>query len=315
MKKISLLLLLQIAIAIPSFSQKEPVVAGRVEIIGGKTFHHFFVKANGIKQHFVKGGNGIPVILLHGWPQTWHEWIRQLPGLSEKYTVIAVDLRGAGETDKPDSGYNKQSMAKDIYALITELGYDKVIVIGHDIGGMVAYSFSGLYPEKLLALGIGDVPLPGFEPVWSYISNDPRAWHFNFYAVPEVPELLVKGHEKEFLRHFMLSVSANKKAVTEKDIEYYANWLKIPGNLRGGFEYYRAFKQDAEENKPLFTRKIQVPVFAFGGQFTMGENQGTMMKALAENVTAVTISNSGHWVTEENTEQFNAALFSFLAKL
>ncbi len=314
MIRINILLLL-IATTSTLFAQQKQVIKGKAEIIGGKTFQHYYAKANGIKIHYVQGGKGTPVVLVHGWPQTWFEWAKQMPELSEKYNVIAVDLRGAGESDKTDSGYNKQNLAKDISELIKVIGLEKVALIGHDVGGMVAYSFAHLFPNQLLAMGIGDVPIPGYEPTWSYILNDPRAWHFAFHAVPEVPEMVVKGKEKEYLKHFMLSMMANKQSFTDKDFTFYANWMKMPGNLKGGFEYYRAFKKDAEENKPFFSKKITIPVFAFGGQYSMGENQGNMMKGLADNVTAVNILNSGHWITEENVTQFNKELLAFLAKL
>jgi pimeloyl-ACP methyl ester carboxylesterase len=315
MKKIILLLLLTATATGNLFAQQNQITKGKTEVLGGKTFQHYFAVANGIKIHYVKGGKGTPVVLVHGWPQTWYEWAKQMPALSEKYNVIAVDLRGAGESDKTDSGYNKQTLAKDISELIKVMGLEKVALIGHDIGGMVAYSFAGLFPNQLLGMGIDDVPIPGYEPTWSYVLNDSRAWHFAFHAVPEVPEMIVKGKEKEYLKHFMLSMMANKQAFTDKDFAYYANWMKVPGNLKGGFEYYRAFKKDAEENKPFFTKKITVPVFAFGGQYSMGENQGNMMKGLADSVTSATILNSGHWVTEENAPQFTKELLGFLAKL
>lgn len=301
--------------ALGAFGQEIKTTKGKIEKIHGVEFQHYVSKANGVNIHYVKGGQGTPVILVHGWPQTWKEWYNQMPVISKTNTVIALDLRGAGESDKPEMGYTKKIMATDIFELIKILGYDKVTIIGHDIGGMVAYSFANLFPEKTMAMGIGDVPVPGFEPFWSYVTNDPRAWHFAFHAVPEVPELMVKGREKEYIKHFMLSMMGNKEAFEEKDFDYYANWLKNSGNLRGGFEYYRAFKQDAEDNKQFFGTKIKVPVFAFGGQYSMGENQGVLMQNLAENVTTVNILNAGHWVTEENPKQLNAALIEFLSKL
>jgi pimeloyl-ACP methyl ester carboxylesterase len=152
-------------------------------------FRHANARVNGINLHYVTGGQGEPVVLLHGFPQTWYEWHRIMPQLGERYTVIAPDLRGGGLSDKPvpASGYDKKLLAEDIHQLVQQLGHSRVRLVGHDIGLMVAYAYASLYPGEVDQLVVLDAPLPGIEPIWSFINQDPRSEHFRAYQQPGKP--------------------------------------------------------------------------------------------------------------------------------
>jgi pimeloyl-ACP methyl ester carboxylesterase len=302
MKNIKKLVMLFLVIASSTalFAQKSTIKKLNLENIDGSNFQHYSVKTNGITMHYTELGQGEKVVLLiHGWPEDWKEWVKVMPQLAKKFRVIAVDLRGAGQSEKTETGYDKLNLAKDLNEFITNLELKNVYLMGHDIGGMTTYTYANTYASSIKAFGVFDVPLPGIEPTWSYVTSDQRAWHFMFHTEKVVPETLVKGNESFYFKHFINSMQFNKNAFSDKDFEHIINNMKDPGNLKGGFEYYRAFGQDAKNNK-LFTVKIEIPVLALGGQYSMGENQANLMKSLANNVTGGVIPNSGHWIAQEN---------------
>jgi pimeloyl-ACP methyl ester carboxylesterase len=217
----------------------QSTIAGKMEIIDEASFNHYEENVNGISLHYVKGGKGQPVLLLHGYPQTWYEWRKVMPALSKQYTVIAIDLRGSGSSAKPNSGYDTKTMATDIYELTRKLKLEKIVLLGHDIGGMVVFAYAHLYPETLKGIGIFENPIPGFQPIWQAANDNPKTWWFKFHATPEIPEILVTGREKEYVKFFINYVTFNKAAFTEKDFDVYAESMKDAKNLTGGFNYYR----------------------------------------------------------------------------
>ncbi|WP_193196829.1 alpha/beta fold hydrolase [Nostoc sp. MG11] len=163
-----------------------------------QSFTHHTIQVNGVRLHYVVGGKGDLVVLLHGYAQTWYEWRKIMPALAEHYTVIAPDLRGAGDSDKPLTGYDKRSLANDIYQLVKQLGFQQVYLVGHDIGLMVAYAYAAAHPDDVKRLVVIDAPIPGVEP-WEEVITSPMVWHFAFHAVPNLPEALVAGRERTYL--------------------------------------------------------------------------------------------------------------------
>ena len=210
------------------------------------TFFHHMASVNGIQLHYVIGGKGDPVVLLHGFPQSWYEWRHIMPALAKNYTVIAPDLRGFGDSSKPSTGYDGKTTAEDIYQLTSQLGFDKILLVAHDVGSQTAYSYAADHPNNVSKLVLMDFPFPGFLPA-SFGQNGP--WWFAFQQVPNLPESLVQGKEREYISWFFKGLAYNPSAVTDKDIDIYASHISGPGGVKGAFEHFRAFPTDAEQNK------------------------------------------------------------------
>ncbi|GAB3254559.1 alpha/beta fold hydrolase [Chitinimonas naiadis] len=272
------------------------------------------LEINGVRYHYLLAkGRGTPIVLLHGWASTSYMWRYVMPQLVARgHTVLAPDIRGLGDTGKPTTGYEKTVVAEDIHALVAKLDLGPAVhVVGHDLGGMVAYAYAAQYPKEVSRLAILDVPLPGIEP-WDQITQSPRTWHFRFFAVQDVPEMLIAGHEQAFFKWFHNSEAVNASAFTTEAEDVYARQYAVPGALRAGFEYYRAFPADAKANREFAKQKLTMPVLGLGGDQSFGPIIGEHLKHVAEDVTVVQVANSGHWVAEEQPQSVLEALVKFL---
>jgi pimeloyl-ACP methyl ester carboxylesterase len=274
--------------------------------IDNVTFSHHTASVNGIQMHYVIGGQGDPVVLLHGYPQSWYEWRHIMPALAKNYTVVAPDLRGFGDSSRPLTGYDGNNTAEDIYQLVSQLGFSNIFLVAHDVGAQTAYSYAAAHPNNVSKLVLMDFPFPGFLPP-EFGENGP--WWFGFYQTPDVPELLIEGREREYLSWFIKGLEYNPSAITEEDIDVFANHAMAPGGLRSQFEHFRAFPMDAEQNKESAKTKITMPVLVLGGDIYPalgGDYPGnfalTSTQALAANVTGITVPLSGHWIPEEQPE-------------
>jgi pimeloyl-ACP methyl ester carboxylesterase len=259
------------------------------------------------------GGPGETVILLHGFPQTWSSWIKMMPLLSPDYDVIAVDLRGVGGSDKPKDGYDKKTSAADIKALMDALGIKKANIVGHDIGGMIAYAFAAQFPDAAESITIIDVPIPGTE-IFNTISHDPRAWHFAFHHDPVVPEVLVTGREQFYYSNFMQRVDAGTGKIGEAEINEAVKAYSDPATMSTGFNWFRTADQDAEDNKLFFKTKLPTPVLGLNaGKLAPFPYIVEMMKPLATTVEGQTL-DSGHWIPESLPEETVKLLRNFFRK-
>lgn len=274
--------------------------------------------APGLRLHYVEAGGGDrTIVLLHGFPQTWREWRHVIPPLAaEGFRVIAPDYRGAGHSSRPVGGYDKRTMADDVHRLVRrELGIDgPVVLVGHDIGLMVAYAYAQAHRDEVSHLVVVDAPLPG-TAVFDRLRSDPRVWHFAFHAARDVAEMLVAGREREYLQAFFGVRCFDPSAVGGADFDAYVSAYAAPGAMRAGFEVYRAFDQDAADNRDALARngRLTMPVLAIGGATsTSGPLVGDMMQEVAEQVTAVRIPRTAHWVPEENPGAFLSALLAFV---
>jgi pimeloyl-ACP methyl ester carboxylesterase len=274
----------------------------------------------GLRLHYATAGGGPrTVVLLHGFPQTWWEWRRVIPGLvAAGFRVVAPDYRGAGHSWRPAGGYDKQTMARDIHTLVrAHLGIeDPVSVVGHDIGLMVAWAYARTFPGEVSHLALVDAPLPG-TAVFDRLRGDPRVWHFAFHGARDVAEMLVSGRERQYLQAFFDARTADPCAIGEADLDRYASAYAAPGAMRAGFELYRAFDQDAADNREALRRdgRLLVPVLAVGGTTsTTGPLMGEMMREVADDVTDVRIPGSAHWIPEENPRALLDTLLAFLQK-
>ena len=265
---------------------------------------------NGIRIKYKIGGQGPVVVLLHGYTETSHMWLPLMPQLAKSHTVIAPDLRGAGNSERPQSGYDKMTMAKDIRELVHQLGYQQVSLVGHDIGLMVAYAYAAQYPAEVSKVVLMDAFLPGvgdWKSVW--LMRD--LWHFHFYG--ETPLALVKGRERTYFEHFWNDFAADRtKSVPEADRQLYAAAYARDDGMRAGFEYFKTFEQDAKDFAELSTTKLNMPFLVLTGEKASGTFLIDQAKLVATNVSGTVVQGSGHWLMEEAPDQVIPAIVTFL---
>jgi pimeloyl-ACP methyl ester carboxylesterase len=278
------------------------------------TLEHHTTRLSDVVLHYVTCGQGDAVVLLHGWPQTWYEWRKIIPALAERYTVIAPDMRGLGDSSRPATGYDKRTVAADIYQLVRQLGHERIFLVGHDWGGPVAYAYACAHPGDVRKLAILDVAIPGAGLDQALTFRSPRSiWHVQFHFVRDLPEALVSGKERTYLTWFFRQ-AYNPTALSEQDIDEYVRCYSAPGGLRAGFEYYRAIFVDVEHNIENAKTKLKMPVLALGGERGFGELTIKSMQQLAENVSGGVIERCGHWIPEERPDYLAGELLKFLAE-
>ena len=269
-----------------------------------------FANVNGVRLHYLSVGSGDPVILLHGYAETSHMWLPLIAELAATHTVIAPDLRGAGESAKPAGGYTKAEMAADIHALARSLGHERIQIVGHDIGLMVAYAYAAQYPSEVQRIALMDAFLPGVGD-WKNVWLMRDLWHFHFYG--KTPLALVHGRERIYFEHFWNDFAADAKhSVPERDRRFYAKEYARPGGMRAGFEYFRAFEQDAKDFAGFAQKPLAMPMLVLTGEKAGGEFLIQQGKLVATNVEGEVVHGSGHWLMEEAPEQVIPKLVEFL---
>ena len=271
---------------------------------------------NGTRIHYLSAGLGeTTIVLLHGWPESSYEWRKVIPALSSKYTVIAPDVRGIGGSRATTTGYDKVTLADDVYQLVAQLGLKHVYVVGHDIGGMVAYAYARSHPEGLSGVAIIDIPIAGVDP-WDMVKSAPWAWHFGFNSTPGLAEALVTGRQEIYFRHFFNDFAVTPSAISAFDRTAYADAYRKPESLRAGFEFYRAFPQDEAYNRSHHDA-LSVPILLAGGDHSGGSMLPAIEKGLramgATSVKEAVIPNCGHWVAEEQPQVFIQIIEDFVA--
>ncbi len=280
-------------------------------------WRHEVAVIDGNRLHYVvagptDGSRGDPVLLIHGFPQTWYEWHQVIPALAEKFTVIAPDFRGAGHSAKPLGGYDKHTMMEDLRGIVKSLGFSKLRVVGHDVGAMIAYRYAAVHPDEVEKLVLMDAPVPGTKQ-FAAVRAHPRAWHINFHSARDISEFLVAGKEREYLRFFFESRVTNPAAFPLEAMEPYLRAYAAPGGLRAGFEWYRNMERDGEENQTYLAKKLKMPVLVIGGEVSVsGPFLADMLSDIAEDGRLVMVQHSGHWLCEENPAGVNRALLNFL---
>ena len=268
-----------------------------------------FAEVNGTKLHYLTAGKGEPVLLLHGYAQTSHMWRPLIAELAKTHTVIAPDLRGFGQSAKPESGYDKKSLAQDVHALMGSLGHKRYGVAGHDIGLMVAYALAAQYPAEVKRIALMDAFLPGVGD-WTTVWLLRDLWHFHFYG--KTPLALVEGRERIYFEHFWNDFAADPaKSVSEADRQFYAAAYAQPGGMRAGFEVFRAFEQDAKDFAGLAKTKLKMPMLVLTGEKASGEFLIAQGRLVADTVEGVVIKGSGHWLMDEARDQVVPKLLAF----
>ncbi|WP_267221298.1 alpha/beta fold hydrolase [Dyella silvae] len=283
-------------------------------------FKSGYADVDGVRLHYVVGGKGEPLVLLPGWPETWWTFHKIMPTLAEHYTVITIDLRGMGTSSKPADGYDKKTMAKDIYALVKSLGYDKVNIAGHDIGSAVAYAYAQNYPQATNKLVMMEFPhpdeslmsfplLPAQSPVGDKVgSSRPYLWWFAFNQVNGLPEKLLAGRirvEQDWLFKYFL---VNEDAVDARDRDVYEQAYNSSEAIRASNAWYQAFSQDVTDNKSYGT--LNMPVLVLAGPAYQWMK--VVVGKKTSNLTALAVPNSGHFVQEEQPEFVSKTMLDFL---
>ncbi len=265
---------------------------------------------DGLKLHYWTAGHGPSLILLHGYAETSLMWKPIMPLLAERFTVIAPDLPGIGDSAIPSDGLDMKTAAIRMHALARSLGVEKAKVVGHDIGLMVAYAYAAQFPAEVEKLVVMDAFLPGVGQ-WEAVYNNPGFWHFRFNG--PTPEKLVQGRERLYFEHYWNDFAADKtRSIPEADRKAYAAAYAQPGRMRAGWAYFVSFTQAAKDFAKFAQTQLTMPVLVIGGEKALGEVLGQQMKLVATDVTVVVLKDTGHWLLEERPKETTDALVKFL---
>jgi len=264
-----------------------------------------------VKLSYSLQGKGSPVLLIHGWPQTQDAWRHLVSLLRADYTVITVDLPGIGGSDPSKKGYSKKNLAQYLHELIVVLGYKKIAVVGHDIGGQVAYAYARQFPEEVGAVAIIDVPIPGL-PGWEEERAKWPRWHFAFHQQKDLPEILVRNNVADYLNYYFKGLSYNKQELSDAEVQPFISAYSNDSTLHAGFELYRAFEQDEVDNQGLFP-KLKMPVLAISGEHSRIKNTlYDQLKEAAERLTGDVAPACGHYIPEENPDWLAKRIMKFV---
>ncbi|POA31877.1 MULTISPECIES: alpha/beta fold hydrolase [unclassified Pseudomonas] len=291
-----------LALSLPAHAQVTPFPA---------SFRIQDIPVEGVTLHVRVGGKGPAVVLLHGFGDTGDMWAPLAADLARDHTVVVPDLRGMGLSSIPDSGYDKKTQAGDIRAVLAALGIEHSVVIGHDIGTMVAYAYAARYPQRTDRLVVMDAPVPGIPP-WNEIVRSPMLWHFDFGG-PDA-ERLVAGRERIYLDRFWNEFAGNPTKVDEATRQHYAKLYARPGAMHAAFAQFRSIRQDEVDNKTSMATRLTMPVLAIGGEKSFGSNEAIVMRNAADKVTEVVVPGAGHWLMEEAPTQTIRAVRDFIVQ-
>lgn len=267
------------------------------------------IAVDGATIHVRVGGKGPAVVLLHGFGDTGDMWAPLAANLVRDHTVVVPDLRGMGLSSHPQTGYDKRTQAADIHNVLAKLHIDRAVIVGHDIGTMVAYAYAARYPAQTDRLIVMDAPVPGIPP-WDQIVRWPALWHFDFGG-PDM-ERLVAGRERIYLDRFWNEFAGDPSKVDEATRQHYAELYAQPGAMHSAFAQFRAIRQDEKDNLAGLSTKLTMPVLAIGGAKSFGENEAIVMHNAANNVTGLVVPNAGHWLMEEAPETTISAVRDFI---
>ena len=277
-------------------------------------FEHAYAELGDVRLHYVTAGQGPAVVLLHGWPQTWYMWRDVMSGLAPHYRVIAPDLRGLGDSSRPADGYDKKTLAQDVWHLVRDvLREESLFVVGHDWGGPTAFALAAQHREAVRRVAIFDVPIPG-DGTSVFFNN---RWHHGFHWESDLPEELTAGREDIYLGFFYRNWGARPDAISEEAQQEYLRAYRQPGAMRAGFNFYRAMRQDVLDNEAFIAAgKLNMPVLCYGGTLGRGRGMGAIesWRRVATDVRGGIAENCGHWIPEERPEWVVEQLLAFFAQ-
>lgn len=280
-----------------------------------ETFTSRFVDTGDLRLHAVTGGQGPPLLLVPGWPQTWYAWRLLMPSLAESFTVVALDPRGAGLSDKPDAGYDTATLATDLVAAMAALGHERFTMVGHDVGMWTGYALAADHPDRLDRLVLAEALVPGLAPSPDLLAPQAvvdRLWHFGFNRLAGLNEQLVRGRENLFFGHQFTS-----KAVVplpHDAVKVYVDALASSAEaLRASFGPYRALDATIAQNARRSEGRLKMPVLTLAGAQSTGELVGKTMALVADDLQSLVLPDCGHFPAEEAPGAVLAALSAFLA--
>jgi pimeloyl-ACP methyl ester carboxylesterase len=276
-----------------------------------KSFRIQGIPVDGVTMHVRIGGKGPAVVLLHGFGDTGDMWAPLAADLAKDHTVVVPDLRGMGLSSIPEGGYDKKTQAGDIRGVLAALGIEHAVVVGHDIGTMVAFAYASRYPQLTDRLVVMDAPVPGITP-WNDIVRSPMLWHFDFGGADM--ERLVAGRERIYLDRFWNEFAGDPAKVDEEMRQHYAGLYARPGKMHAAFAQFRSIRQDEVDNNASMTTRLTMPVLAVGGEKSFGKNEAIVMRNAADNVTEVVVPGAGHWLMEEAPTQTIKAIRDFIGQ-
>ena len=267
-------------------------------------------EVDGLKIHYLTAGQGPAVILLHGYAETSRMWRPIIPLLAERFTVVAPDLPGIGDSGIPAGAIDMSTAARYIHGLARSLGIANARMVGHDIGLMVAFAYTAQYPTEVTKLVLMDAFLPGVAG-WEAIYDNPGFWHFRFHG--PTPEALVKGRERTYFEHYWNDFAANKdRSLPEADRSAYTAAYSRPGRMQAGWAYFASFPKTAEDFARLSQTRLTIPVLSIGGEKSLGKELGEQARLVGTDVKVVVLKDAGHWILEEQPKQTTDALLQFL---
>ena len=273
-------------------------------------FHHFTSHVNGQRIHYVREGSGDPLVLLHGYPQTWYMWRYVIPKLTERYTVIAPDMRGFGQSSKPRSGFDARTVQQDIFELVRSLGFESIFLVGHDFGGTVAHACACNHRDAVRALGILDVSVPLDEA--EMLPFYERMYHLSFNKETDLAVALVTGRERMFIGTALRAACQDPGVMSLEDIEEYVLAFSAPGALRCGMSYYAELRTNLAHAQEYAKTPLEMPVLALGGDASFGAGVEASLKRSAKDVRGAVLAECGHLVAEEKPEELLEHLLAFL---
>jgi pimeloyl-ACP methyl ester carboxylesterase len=279
------------------------------------TFSSRYIDTGELRMHAVIGGQGPPLLLVHGWPGSWYYWRLVMPALARDFEVIAVDQRGIGLSAKPDEGYDTGTVGNDLVAMMDALGHQRFVIVGVDTGLLISYAVAADHPDKVERLVVGEAPLPGITPPTPLILPDlvkARLWHIPFNQQEIVNEQLVAGREEIFFGA-EFDASAGKNKLPGYAVSYFIEGLSDSEALHGSFQLYRAFNASGAQNEQRKAKRLKMPVLAIGGEESSGGMVKDTMELIADDVQGLVIPEVGHWVAEQAPDQILKALGEFLA--
>jgi pimeloyl-ACP methyl ester carboxylesterase len=278
--------------------------------------NHHFLATNGISLHYVTQGEGPLMLFLHGFPEFWYSWRHQLPEFAQDYTCVALDLRGYNESDKPEGveAYRMEELVEDVKGVMRKLGYDRCILVGHDWGGAIAWSFAYAYPEMLESLIVMNLPHPAkFAAGLQTPQQLLRSWYIGFFQIPFLPELLLQAGDYWPIEQMFKGMAIRKEAFTEADIRQYKTAAAKPGALTAMINYYRAMLGNnfMDRTWPV----LEVPTLMIWGEedTALGKELTVGTEEYVRDFHLRYIPNCSHWVQQEQPEQVNAYMREFLA--
>jgi len=274
-----------------------------------------YVNAGGLRQHVVSGGDGPPLLLVHGWPQTWYAWRLIMPALASSFHVVAPDQRGIGLSGRPEDGYDTGTLAADLIALMDELGHQRFAVFGHDTGMWIGYALAADYPDRVARLAVAETPLPGVSPSPPLFTNahlNNALWHFAFNRLTAVNDQLVSGREDTYFGWQFAAKAA--RPLPDYAVRHYVGTLAAdPAALHASFAMYRALDATIEQNERRKASRLNLPVLGIGGEKSLRDQVAGTMKLAADDVQTLVIPGCGHHPPEEAPDETLAALTEFLA--